>query len=339
MEHFTLGSRYYYSRLSQFEREKYRETYDQLVDGCTSAQFCLPGTDFVFPSGLTVPTFVNYILADNPHLFHLDLSCIHYRRIGPTIELWTDVLYSSDEFSALYADLHIAVKGLLREAEKLDSDFRKVRFFHDYLSKTNHYSLLGPDERSKLEAHTIVGGLLGHQCVCDGYARSFRLLCDQAHISCIVALGESMQSGSPVCHAWNFVKLEKLVYHCDVTWDSVLYHKDFPFWDYYFLRSDNCFIREHHWDPHTYPPTAPDHPLSLKPVSDKWELEKYVLEKLKEQSPVFVVPLADSFPGNKASVRIFHDLIRRNPQAFGKQRIHHTEYFDDRKMLVVYMEG
>ena len=54
--------------------------------------------------------------------------------------------------------------------------------------------------------------------VCDGYAKSFKILCNQFDIECVVIPGYVTGAGA---HAWNYVKLEDgKWYLVDTTWDD-----------------------------------------------------------------------------------------------------------------------
>ena len=70
-------------------------------------------------------------------------------------------------------------------------------------------------------AHEAAGALLYGQAVCDGYAKAFKLLCDENDIPCIVVPGKAFQYGSEEPHAWNYVQMENgLWYAIDTTWND-----------------------------------------------------------------------------------------------------------------------
>lgn len=70
-------------------------------------------------------------------------------------------------------------------------------------------------------AHDAAGVLLAGEAVCDGYAKSFKMLCDLYDIPCIIVSGEAIQGDEAEAHAWNYVQMEDgYWYAVDTTWDD-----------------------------------------------------------------------------------------------------------------------
>ena len=257
MRKFTLGSRFYYSRLTESEQKTYRKIYDSWIDGGSVAEFTMAGKDFALPTGLQLDTLVHYIIQDNPQLFHLEKTHFKYERNGDHITIITASVYTQSQYEQIYSRLITKVDAIVAKANQYKTDYEKLRFLHDYLVKSVTYKLDNSSVRANRETHTIVGPLLNGSCVCDGYARAFRLLCDQLKLSCIVVSGDGFpgrDTKKTERHAWNFVRLNGRVYHVDVTWDSNCFRDKLPFYDYYFLRNDRIFAKEHRWDPKLFPP-------------------------------------------------------------------------------------
>ncbi len=69
--------------------------------------------------------------------------------------------------------------------------------------------------------HEAAGALLDGRAVCDGYAKSFKILCDELGIPCVIVGGTATQPNSVEPHAWNLVQMENgLWYAVDVTWND-----------------------------------------------------------------------------------------------------------------------
>lgn len=331
MDHFILGSRYYFIRLSEFDKKVYREIYDCWVGGGSVAEIKLPGSGFDLPSGKTLHEIVTFIIEENPHLFHLETSHFNYHRIGDRVTIKAKNVYSPDEYQAIYKRLIDRVGQITEKARKLQSEYDKLRFLHDYLAENITYDYGAPDAKSQREIHTIVGSLLNSACVCDGYARAFRLLCDQLHLSCIVAVGDSIQKGTEGPHAWNFVKVNGQVYHVDVTWDSNMISCGNPVTDYYFLRNDAVFSKDHFWDSSLYPPIIKDYDRKESMVSSKGELERCLCNKAKAKEREFLVCFDDSFPGEKVLRDLIQKIVKRNPSVFACVDKYSYIYYDDIK--------
>ncbi len=97
------------------------------------------------------------------------------------------------------------------------TDYEKVKYFNNYLTENNEYNTSasgssvpkGADEALS----AICGGTGDEGPVCEGYSRAFKVLCDEAGISCVLTDGEV--SGS--AHMWNCVKIDNSWYAVDVT--------------------------------------------------------------------------------------------------------------------------
>ena len=331
MNHFTLGSRYYYTRLSDIEKKVYRQIYDCWVTGNSTAKIKLPGTGFTLPTGVDLHQIVTYIIDENPHLFHLETTQFHYNRFANQVTIRADNVYTSAEYQRIYAQLVARVNQITEKARRYPTDYEKLRFLHDHLAENITYDMGAPDPRSQREIHTIVGALLNSACVCDGYARAYRLLCDQLHLSCIVAIGDSTQKDNKGPHAWNFVKINNQVYHVDVTWDSNLIHSGCPVGDYYFLRDDAVFSKDHAWNSSLYPPIYADYPRKERIVASKWELEQYLCEKVKAGQRKVFVQFTDDFPGAEALQGFLQDIVRRNPTVFLRVKRYGSSYYEGMK--------
>ena len=90
--------------------------------------------------------------------------------------------------------------------------FTTARLIYEYLIKLVSY---GHNNNSGVE-YSPAGALLpkyNHICVCDGYARAFKMICDYCNVPCLYV------SSVRAKHAWNMVQLESgKWYGVDATW-------------------------------------------------------------------------------------------------------------------------
>ena len=319
MKQFKLVSRYYFSRLCPVDQVFYRTVYDAWVHGGTEAQLEFPGPDFTLPSGLALERLVDYIFNDNPHLFHLEPTQFYFRRLGNKVTIATNSVYTPSEYQQVYRKLRQEVDRIVAGARDLTTDGEKLRYLHDFLVNNVVYDFGARDPRSQREVHTIVGCLLNHACVCDGFSRAFRLLCDRLRLSCIVVIGDSRRHEIPTeqmptsRHAWNFVKTHKEVFHCDITWDSCLRNGG-SVSDYYFLRSDRVFNRDHKWDQTAFPACPRDSSLRPPVIRNRRQLEQAVCSRIMEGSLDFSLSVEDTFPGAERLKYLIHEMIAGNPR-------------------------
>lgn len=107
-----------------------------------------------------------------------------------------------------------------------------IRTIHDYLAQRLYYDTPAYQEylNQKADSNANIdyrifssaGGFLdsvGTGVVCEGYAKSFKVLCDQFGIPCVLIGGRVLSTGEG--HMWNGVQLNGKWYLVDVTWDDV----------------------------------------------------------------------------------------------------------------------
>ena len=113
--------------------------------------------------------------------------------------------------------MNARVEKLARPAAKLP-ELEKEKYIHDFICENIHY-----DKLKKPYSHEIIGPL-GHGVgVCEGIAKSVKILCDALGIWCMIALcGNNPEKGIKYRHTWNIVKIGKTCYHLDATVDNSL---------------------------------------------------------------------------------------------------------------------
>ena len=114
-----------------------------------------------------------------------------------------------------------------------------------------HQKALGArvDKLKKPYSHEIIGPL-GHGVgVCEGIAKSVKVLCDALGVWCIIAIcGNNPEKGIKYRHTWNIVRINGQYYHLDATFDNTLGKKEDGStsirYDYFNLDDKNIF-RDH----------------------------------------------------------------------------------------------
>ncbi|MDD4801468.1 MAG: transglutaminase domain-containing protein, partial [Syntrophomonas sp.] len=135
------------------------------------------------------------------------------------------------------------------------TDYDKEKGLHDYIVNNSQYdykNLL--NNTIPKHSYSPYGILVLGRGVCQGYAESFALLCQEAGLECQVVTGEAYSFGQWSSHAWNIVKIDGINYHVDVTFDdpitdnetSVLNHN-------YFNLTDDQLAEDHKWERSAYP--------------------------------------------------------------------------------------
>lgn len=114
-----------------------------------------------------------------------------------------------------------------------------VKALHDYLVTELEY-----DMNFREASHTPEGVMRNRTAVCDGYARTMRLLLLMSGIESKIVGGTS----KGVAHAWNLVKMEDGWYHVDVTWDDPTPDVKGKISYIYFLKNDVEMATTHVWN-------------------------------------------------------------------------------------------
>ena len=100
------------------------------------------------------------------------------------------------------------------------SEYEKVKIIHDYICKKVTYTNDGT-----LWVHTAASLFLDSDpgFVCEGYAKSMKILCYYLGINCacVSGLAKSTLNGTGEAHMWNYIRMEDgKWYMVDATWDD-----------------------------------------------------------------------------------------------------------------------
>ena len=216
--------KYYRSRLSG---EKEKKIYDMILEGM---KHCVPTIkiDSIYfgpKISASLGTIIQYVVDDNPGLFHVARNARVYRESND-ICIEPIYYYSSEEIIRLDAYIQDRIELILESGKtaNLISLYAWELFFHDFLASNVEYE---KKDTSYHKVHSIIGPLLYGRAVCEGYSKTFKLLCDMMCIPCIFLTGKIDKEGynSIGMHAWNIVKLDTY-YHVDVTGDRSMLKGD-----------------------------------------------------------------------------------------------------------------
>ena len=113
--------------------------------------------------------------------------------------------------------LESRISRLVRQAEGMAPE-EKEKYVHDFICSNVTY-----DKLKKQYSHEIIGPLQQGIGVCEGIAKTVKILCDRMGLECLIAISESAPDrGIRYRHAWNLVKLKNTWYHLDATFDNTL---------------------------------------------------------------------------------------------------------------------
>lgn len=206
-----MGTSYYKSQLTKQEQG----IYDAII---ASMRRYEPKVRFGPAVVESINRSLNAIRRDRPEVFFLDnYSSVSYNMFKSELEM--NFHYPSHGASRLLRELNSKAKEIVSKSLSMPLPQRAV-FLHDYLVSHVTYS---EKINQHNEAHNIIGALLHQSCVCEGYAKAYKFLCDKAGIPCIVVMGTSLNENNVrEGHAWNIVMLGRTCFHVDPTFDNFI---------------------------------------------------------------------------------------------------------------------
>ena len=206
--------------------------------------------------GFSVPRLKNRELSDIFFRLRLDCPEIFYvtgftYRFTPgaeNVELLPEYLFDKAKIRDHQKALASRVDKLARPAMNMTAS-EKERYIHDFICQNVRY-----DKLKKPYSHEIIGPLGQGVGVCEGIAKSVKILCDALGLWCIIAVSEANpDQGVKYRHAWNILKLDGQYVHLDATFDNSLGHDGVIRYDYFNL-DDKRLFRDH--QPVIYPVPA-----------------------------------------------------------------------------------
>ena len=176
---------------------------------------------------------------DCPELFYLKTFVCRYHPGAKHMDLVPEYLFEKSKIREHQAALTSRIIKLVREAQNLN-ETEKLRFIHDFICRNVRY-----DKLKKPYSHEIIGPLGQGVGVCEGIAKTVKILCDKLGIWCMIAISDAVpEHGIKLRHAWNVVKINGQYFHLDATFDNTLGQGDEVRYDY-FLLDDSHQFRDH----------------------------------------------------------------------------------------------
>ncbi len=213
------------------ENDNMRKLYDELYD---SAYFVYPAAYveneykckqvILEDAALTqaqIRLTIKALTDDNPHIFWLSTT---FGYLTSVEENYTAVqLYSRlepQELQTSVARLKVMTDEFYSSLEKGLTPYQLELYIHDYIIDKCKYdtTVMSSDNipSDKASAFDPYGVMVKGVAVCEGYARTFQMLCNGVGIRCVIVIGESEGE----LHMWNAVELDSDFYYVDTTWDD-----------------------------------------------------------------------------------------------------------------------
>lgn len=238
--HFKVYSKYFYSRLAESDKK----AYDKILTAWLNLERKV--TIKSFGEKINFQKVFEGLIDDNPELFYVVFNSLSVGYALGFATVSVDFSMSNDEIERTKSRIFAKVQEFKNSIKTKDIE----KEIHDYLATEVKYA----SNTMLPSAHNICGPFLEGTAVCEGYARAFKLICDEMGIPCIMVTGVATDEDRTENHAWNIVRKGKNNYHVDVTWNSSVYQcTKFPL---YYNVSDAFIEKDHTWDKMVFPRCA-----------------------------------------------------------------------------------
>lgn len=222
---------FHYQHLPKPEQVIYHAIKTGLV--ALDDQILVPYTE---PARLSMIFFL--IRLDCPEIFYAVTFKLRKWPQSDHLEFLPEYLFDKKTIREQQKAMKARVEKLARVAAG-KTELEKELYIHDFICENIHY-----DKLKKPYSHEIIGPL-GHGVgVCEGIAKSVKILCDALGLWCIIVISEANpEKKIKYRHAWNIIKIGKNYYHFDATFDLSLSKHQLRH-DYFNL-GDDAIFRDH----------------------------------------------------------------------------------------------
>ena len=160
-------------------------------------------------------------------------------RDSNNLEILPEYLFEKSKVKDHQKAMKARVEKLVRPAMSM-KEKEKEQYIHDFICQNVRY-----DKLKKPYSHEIIGPLGQGVGVCEGIAKTVKILCDNLGIWCMIAISEANpEKKIKYRHAWNIVRIDGKYYHLDATFDNSL-GKDSDIRYDYFNLDDSRIFRDH----------------------------------------------------------------------------------------------
>ena len=223
---------YYYSHMNKQQQAVYHAMK-------TGIQSLAPSFPCPRMEGKELTDVFLKLRLDCPEIFFVSGFHFRYYPDSANVELSPEYLFDKNKIKDHQKAMKARVEKLVRPAVAM-AELEKEQYVHDFICQNVRY-----DKLKKSYSHEILGPLGQGVGVCEGIAKTVKILCDQLGIWCIVVISEANpEKNIKYRHAWNIVKIGGAYYHLDATFDNTLSHMGPIRYDYFNL-DDGKVFRDH----------------------------------------------------------------------------------------------
>lgn len=223
---------YYYSKMNKIQQQ----VYHAMKTGLSRLEptFTVPKLD-----GRELQEIFFKLRLDYPKIFYAVSFSRRSYQDGVNVEIIPEYLFDKKKVKEHQTAMEARVNKLARPAAGM-SEVLKEQYIHDFICTNVRY-----DKLKKPYSHEIIGPLGQGVGVCEGIAKTVKILCDALGIWCVIAISDANPDKKiKYRHAWNVVKIGGKHYHLDATFDNSLGREGVIRYDYFNL-DDKLMFRDH----------------------------------------------------------------------------------------------
>ena len=222
---------YYYTKLNKQHQAVYHAMQQCLIS--LADEWQMPRV-----SGEALYNIFFQLRLDHPEIFWATGFKYRYYENSGNLIFLPEYLFEKAKIREHQKAMASRVEKLVRPAKSM-SELEKEKYVHDFICQNVWY-----DKLKKSYSHEIIGPLGQGVGVCEGIAKSVKVLLDALGVWNVIAIcGNNPEKGIKYRHTWNIVKIGGTYYHLDATFDNSLGDEEIRY-DYFNLDDKNIF-RDH----------------------------------------------------------------------------------------------
>lgn len=273
------GEQYYFFQLPNSQKELYLSLYNGLKT--LSSSIRIPWSD-----GETISKVFFQLRLDHPEIFYVvGYSCKASYGADSMIFL-PEYMFQKQKINDHRKAIETRLERIIRPAREM-TEIQREQYIHDYILENIKY-----DKLEKPYSHEIIGPLNNGVGVCEGIAKTVKLMCNALDIPCMIPVSDrDRANGEKYLHAWNIVTIGGTHYHVDATFDNTLSKNGTNRYDYFNL-SDESIFRDHRALKYNAPQCTDgkhfwyrEHKLSFTKLD---EIENRIDQTIRKKNRIFV---------------------------------------------------
>lgn len=293
--HFKIYSKYFYSKLSDTEKKAYDRILGAWLNLERTVTLHAPERKIDFQK------VFKGLIDDNPELFYVVFNSLSVSHALGFATISVDFSMSNDEIENTKSKIFAKLQEFKNNIKTKDIE----KEIHDHLATKVKYA----SDTMLPTAHNICGPFLEGAAVCEGYARAFKLICDEMNISCITVTGVATDNKRAENHAWNIVRKGNNNYHVDVTWNSSCRYTKIPL---YYNVSDNFIERDHTWNRTLFPrcSTLGEYEREIIDINGKKSLGAAIEKMALNKKQSFILRFNRQFDSTTDVIKLIQNALK-----------------------------